>query len=67
MTTVRYTNIQWDVDACDVVDVAELPTSLDLTTDPSVLDDEDAESIISDMLSEATGWCHKGFTYEIIG
>lgn len=67
MTTVCYTNIKWDIDACDVVDIAEIPTTLDIETDPSVLDDEDAEAIISDMLSEATGWCHNGFNYEIIG
>lgn len=66
MTTIRYTNIQWDIDACDVVDITEIPTEMTIATDPSVLDDENAEDIISDMLSEATGWTHKGFNYEVI-
>ena len=63
MTTIHYTNIQWDIDEEDKG--VELPTEMTLSTDPSVLDDEDAESIISDMLSEATGWAHQGFTYEV--
>ena len=64
MTQVRYFNIKWDFDGEDHDSV--VPTEMTLDTDPSVLDDEDAEAIISDMLSEATGWCHKGFDYEIV-
>lgn len=63
MTTIRYTNIRWDLDGQDL-DV-DLPQEMTLETDPSVLDDENAEEIISDMLTEATGFCHKGFVYEV--
>lgn len=67
MTRVHYFNIKWDIGACDVVDIAEIPTEITLNTDHGVLDDEDAETIISDMLTRVTGWCHNGFNYEIVG
>lgn len=65
MATVRYFNIKWELDA----DYKEsgYPDELTIATDPSVLDDENAEAIIADMLSESTGWYHNGFEYEIIG
>lgn len=64
MTTIRYFDIKWDLDGEDL-DI-DLPSEMTIATDPSVLDDEDAENIISDMLTEATGFCHKGFNYEIV-
>lgn len=49
-------NIQWDVD-----DLEDLPTEI---TIPSELEDENDDDMISDYLSDATGYCHKGFVLE---
>lgn len=50
-------NIQWDVD--DVDDLEALPTEIVI---PSELEDDD--DMISDYLSDLTGYCHKGFVLE---
>lgn len=61
VATILYTNIDWDGE-----EGVALPKEMTLVTDSSVLDDEDAENIISDMLTEAMGFCHKGFNYEVM-
>lgn len=68
MVTIRYSNIKWDIDDEDLEDPDFTPpaTEMDIATDPSVLDDENVEEIVSDMLTESTGWCHKGFDYTIV-
>lgn len=53
---MRAINIQWDVD--NPKDLEELPTEIDI---PDGIDDEDG---ISDYITDATGFCHKGFEVE---
>lgn len=61
-TTYRVFNIKWDTDG----ETVELPEQLEidiyLATDT---DDELIEDIISEEITEVTGWCHDGFLYEI--
>lgn len=52
---IRATNIIWDVDSED--DLKSLPTEI---TIPSDLEEADND-VISDYLSEMTGFCHRGF------
>lgn len=49
-------NIKWDVDYDE--DLEDLPTEIDI---PEGITDEEE---ISDYISNATGFCHKGFTLE---
>ena len=49
-------NIKWDVDY--EKELEDLPTEIDI---PEGITDEEE---ISDYISNATGFCHKGFTLE---
>lgn len=62
------TNIMWDLDAEDEHMRSFLPEEMYVVVDPdSDLDDGDAvEELISDTLSDATGYCHCGFDYTIV-
>lgn len=55
---MKAVNIEWNVD--DEDDLATLPEEIII---PSELENEDDE-MISDYLSDATGFCHKGFSLE---
>lgn len=50
---MKAVNIQWDVDYPE--ELANLPDEI---TIPDGMEDEEE---ISDFLSDATGYCHKGF------
>lgn len=63
------TNIMWDLDAEDEHMRAFLPEEIYVVVDSDSddLDDDDAvEELISDTLSDATGYCHCGFGYTIV-
>jgi len=49
-------NIEYDTDGEDV----DLPKFL-IVEVPSGMDSEETEEYLSDKISEATGFCHKGF------
>lgn len=49
-------NIIWDVDFAEDLNI--LPTEIEI---PAHINDED---VISDYLSDVTGFCHKGFVLE---
>lgn len=51
---MKATNIQWDVD--DPKDLENLPTEIELPNDIDLADD-----VISDYITNLTGFCHKGF------
>ena len=62
--TITYTasGIQWDTDGEDV----DLPEEMDVEVPVDLVDsgDEDAiEEYISDYITDATGFCHNGFSY----
>lgn len=64
MVTVRIYNIQWDTDGDEKL-FKKLPQNIEATIiEPN--EDEDVEDIISDYISDLTGFCHYGFEYEII-
>lgn len=53
---MKATNIIWDVDLAEDLNI--LPTEIEI---PTHIKDED---VISDYLSDVTGFCHKGFVLE---
>ena len=59
MLKVRITNILYDTDGEDDI---ELPQEFVL----EVEDNEDVEDVLSDYITEQTGFCHRGFFYEVI-
>jgi len=54
-------NIVWDTDD----EVCDLPKSVMFFGCPDALSDDD-EDAISEMLSDAFGFCHKGFNIELL-
>lgn len=58
MLTVRIYGIAYDTDGEDIA----LPEELVV----EVKDHEDVEDELSDIISERTGFCHKGFFYEVL-
>lgn len=59
MLKVRITNILYDTDGEDDI---ELPAEFVVTVE----DNEDVEDQLSDYITEQTGFCHRGFLYEVI-
>lgn len=59
----RVDNIKWDIDYDE--NGVYLPTSVIIEVDEPV-DEFDAEQMVSDALSDTYGFCHHGFTYELI-
>ncbi len=57
----RATNIEWDTDGEDV----DLPSKIDIPEDIETEAIEDNE-VISDYISDLTGFCHYGFSLEIV-
>lgn len=55
------TNISYDIE--DGVNV-ELPESVTVRVDDSYTEDE-LEEVLSDAITEATGWCVNGFSYTV--
>lgn len=58
-------NITWDTDEEDIGLPREMAVSLNLTRD-EVNDPETVEELLSDFLSDSTGWCHCGFRWEAV-
>lgn len=59
MTTYRVYDIKWETDGEDV----DLPSEMSLEVEDG-LDSEEVEEIISDWLSDETGFLHDGYRYE---
>ena len=59
MLKVRITNILYDTDGEDDI---ELPQEFVVTVE----DNENVEDQLSDYITEQTGFCHRGFFYEVI-
>jgi len=55
---VRVFNIVWETDGAPV----ELPTTM--TVRVEVDSSDELDDAVSDAITEATGFCHKGFEYE---
>ena len=55
-TKYRVTEVQWDTDGYDV----DLPREFVVELEPS----EDSELLLSDWLSDTTGYCHHGFVFQ---
>lgn len=53
------TNIKWDTDGEDV----DLPTNITVDVDDA-LDDYQKVEVISDYITDQTGFCHLGFSTE---
>lgn len=65
MTTIIVTDI--DYDASDYDKAYNLPTTIRLEVDLSDFEGTDQlEAYLSDEISNITGYCHKGFTYQSI-
>lgn len=58
---VRFTKIEWDTDG-EVI--PELPIEIEQGFDFN--NEEGLEDFLSDWLSDAYGFCHFGFEYEIV-
>ena len=58
MLKVRITGIQYDTDGEDIA----LPQEFVL----EVEDNEDVEEVLSEYITEQTGFCHGGFHYETL-
>mgnify|MGYP006298200745 CR=1 FL=1 len=64
MLKVKVFNIKWDTDGEDVDD---LPTVMSITIEDDDENDEQvAEQLISDAISDEVGFCHFGFEYNVI-
>lgn len=59
MLTIRIYNIAYDTDGEDDID---LPAEFVVT----VKDNEDVEDQLSEHITDQTGFCHRGFLYEVI-
>ena len=57
---VEVRNIQWDTDGEDL----NLPRTMQVKLDPG--DQENWEDLVSDAISDQTGFCHFGFEAEIV-
>lgn len=57
---VEVRNIQWDTDGEDL----DLPRTMRVKLDPG--DQENWEDLVSDEISDQTGFCHFGFEAEIV-
>ena len=58
----KVTNIKYDTK-----DTSDLPKEIYVNIDDSeYLEDYDIDEIISDVISDTTGFCHKGFSFEEI-
>lgn len=66
MTTYVVTNIEYDTDGIAVSLPETLIVELDLEPN-EVLDDEEVDQLLSDEISNITGFCHTGFEYELQG
>ena len=56
-------NIDYDIDE-DNVDIY-LPQELEISI-PDVIDEFEIEGLISDKISNITGFCHNGFSYDLL-
>mgnify|MGYP000450318614 CR=1 FL=1 len=56
-------NIDYDMDE-DNVDIY-LPQELEISI-PDVIDEFEIEGLISDKISNITGFCHNGFSYDLL-
>jgi hypothetical protein len=66
---VEIRNIEYDIDYDDYLEGEDYPV-LDKTIMVTILESEleecELEEILSDFISDKSGFCHKGFDYEII-
>lgn len=60
MLTVRIYNISYDTDGEDDI---SLPQEFIVQLE----DNENVEDMLSEHITEQTGFCHGGFLYEVIG
>ena len=60
MLTVRIYNISYDTDGEDDI---SLPQEFIVQLE----DNESVEDMLSEHITEQTGFCHRGFLYEVIG
>lgn len=56
------TNIRYDTDGS--VSILDLPDELEIDL-PADTEEGDVEELIADAISDRTGWCHKGFDFEL--
>jgi len=56
------TNIRYDTDGS--VSTLDLPEELEIDL-PADTREDDVEELIAEAISDRTGWCHKGFDYEM--
>lgn len=65
---MKATNIIWNVDDVDAVELEELALPTEIEIPPEVLsaaDDDGYQEAISDYISDLTGFCHEGFRLEM--
>jgi hypothetical protein len=60
MKTYYVTEIEWETDGEEV----ELPTDLYIELDSESMTDSEIEEVLSDEITERTGWLHNGFSWE---
>ena len=63
---IKVYDIDWDIDEEDIEDGVSLDSSLTLETDEEFEYDDELEEWISDEISDKTGFCHRGFNYDIL-
>jgi hypothetical protein len=61
MKQVQLTDIQYDTDE---EEVDSLPSEMTVLIPASITSEEEAEHFLSEHISNATGWCHQGFTVD---
>lgn len=59
---IRAFNIRYDIDDDSGIAVNDLPGELTFWVD----DHEDIEDEVSELISDHTGFCHKGFNYQVL-
>jgi hypothetical protein len=65
MQTYRIHRVRWDTDGLPVEELAtEFPSVTVSVSDPHC--EWEAEQLLSDWLSDETGFCHFGFEYELV-
>ena len=54
-------NIVWDTDGEEV----DLPTRCSVSVSKDAVDEFGIDNVIADTLSDAYGWCHRSFNYQV--
>lgn len=66
MIKVQVSNVVYDLEDIPVDQAPSSELTLEINIDSGKYEKEDIDEIVSDEISNSTGFCHLGFDYKII-